>query len=198
MHAYLNFADAISLNGFDHASISSISSLKDSTHEDIIGSTPCIHSTDPRQKLGKLPTENLACDNIRESGNNANSLVFHSNEGGLEAKSDCPLNHVKPPVFLDEISSFSADEAADRDGGGILEDCGILPNACLPCLVPAVTQIEKRRSLSPDHPSTRKKPTLKLSFKWRSMEGHATPTLCKLTNFVRKFDFYNYSFTNQF
>ncbi|XXG48452.1 hypothetical protein AAC387_Pa02g2899 [Persea americana] len=178
--------DAISLNGFDHASISSISSIKDSTHEDIIGSAPCIHSTDPRQKLGKLPTENLGCDNVCESGNNANSLVLHSNEGGLEAKSDCPLNHVKPPVFLDEISSFSADEAADRDGGGILENCGILPNACLPCLVPTVPQIDKRRSLSPDHPSTRKKPTLKLSFKWRSMEGHATPTLFSSRSFVER------------
>ncbi|XP_050224123.1 uncharacterized protein LOC126673855 [Mercurialis annua] len=53
-------------------------------------------------------------------------------------------------------------------------NCGILQNACLPCLASTVSSIEKKKSLSPSG-TPRKKASLKLSFKWR--EGHATPTL---------------------
>ncbi|EEF44976.1 uncharacterized protein LOC8280616 isoform X1 [Ricinus communis] len=54
-------------------------------------------------------------------------------------------------------------------------NCGLLPNICLPCLASTVPSIEKKRSLSPSGtPSSRRKPSLRLSFKWR--EGHSTPT----------------------
>uniref|UniRef100_A0A1J3H746 Protein ENHANCED DISEASE RESISTANCE 2 n=2 Tax=Noccaea caerulescens TaxID=107243 RepID=A0A1J3H746_NOCCA len=75
------------------------------------------------------------------------------------------------PVFIDEISS-SADDSSRKDEG-LLESCGILPSNCLPCLHSStVPSIEKRRSLSSSPPSTRKKASIKLSFKWR--EGHGT------------------------
>ena len=61
-------------------------------------------------------------------------------------------------------------------------NCGILQNTCLPCLASTVPSIEKKKSLSPSGtPSSRRKPSLKLSFKWR--EGNATPTLCEFFTF---------------
>ncbi|RID48737.1 hypothetical protein BRARA_I05226 [Brassica rapa] len=63
------------------------------------------------------------------------------------------------------IDSSSADEG------------GPLPSNCLPCLNPisVVPCVEKGRSLSSSPPSSRKKASLKLSYKWR--EGHASGAL---------------------
>ncbi|KAG5387344.1 hypothetical protein IGI04_038814 [Brassica rapa subsp. trilocularis] len=63
------------------------------------------------------------------------------------------------------IDSSSADEG------------GPLPSNCLPCLTPisVVPCVEKGRSLSSSPPSSRKKASLKLSYKWR--EGHASGAL---------------------
>lgn len=88
-----------------------------------------------------------------------------------QVMSDADLNHTikqqQQPDFVDS----SADE-------GILENCRILPSHCLPCLnTTTVPSIEKRRSLSSSPPSSRKKMSLKLSYKWR--EGHASGALCK-------------------
>ncbi|TYI87771.1 hypothetical protein E1A91_D04G159500v1 [Gossypium mustelinum] len=58
---------------------------------------------------------------------------------------------------------------------GLLDNCGILPSNCLPCLASTVSSVEKRRSLSSSPPSARKKNTLKLPFKWK--EGHPNAAL---------------------
>lgn len=92
-----------------------------------------------------------------------------------QSKAESALIDAKQPVFIDEISSNAGDSS--RKDEGLLENCGILPSNCLPCLNSTVHSIEKRRSLSSSPPSTRKKAALKLSFKWR--EGHATGPLCK-------------------
>lgn len=76
------------------------------------------------------------------------------------------------PVFADEISS-SAGETAGGDEG-ILDNCGLIPNNCLPCLASTVQNDEKRRSLSS---SPRKKAALKLPFKWK--DGHPAAALCE-------------------
>ncbi|KAL0732594.1 hypothetical protein Bca4012_008803 [Brassica carinata] len=57
------------------------------------------------------------------------------------------------------------------------EGGGALPNNCLPCLNPitVVPCVEKGRSLSSSPPTSRKKASLKLSYKWR--EGHASGAL---------------------
>lgn len=96
-------------------------------------------------------------------GNSSNS-----NEVMSQSKSDGDLNDTKQPDFIDS----SADE-------GLLENCRILPSNCLPCLNPTtvVPSVEKRRSLSSSPPSTRRKASLKLSYKWR--EGHASGALCE-------------------
>ncbi|CDY34894.1 hypothetical protein HID58_036715 [Brassica napus] len=80
-----------------------------------------------------------------------------SNESMSQSKSD-----TNQP---DSIDSSSADEG------------GHLPNNCLPCLTPisVVPCVEKGRSLSSSPPSSRKKASLKLSYKWR--EGHASGAL---------------------
>ncbi|KAL6351297.1 hypothetical protein AAG906_035089 [Vitis piasezkii] len=90
-----------------------------------------------------------------------------------QLKPDGPSNEAKQPVFLDEIS-LTADESGGREEG-MLENCGILPNNCLPCLASTTSSEEKRGSLSSSPPSSRKKGALKISFKWR--EGNANASL---------------------
>ncbi|MED6121574.1 hypothetical protein PIB30_031438 [Stylosanthes scabra] len=89
-----------------------------------------------------------------------------------QSKSDGNIADVNEPVFVDEISSV---DASSNKGEGILDNCGIIPNNCLPCLASTVPSMEKRRSSSSSPPSTRKKAPMKLSFKWK--EGHGNATL---------------------
>ncbi|KAK6116481.1 hypothetical protein DH2020_049774 [Rehmannia glutinosa] len=89
----------------------------------------------------------------------------------FKPKSEEQMSGTKP-VFVDEISS--AGETAGGDDS-LLDNCGIIPSNCLPCLASTVNTVEKRRSLSSSPPSARKKAALKLSFKWK--EGHPTAAL---------------------
>ncbi|XP_034689848.1 uncharacterized protein LOC117917620 isoform X2 [Vitis riparia] len=132
--------EVFSVNGFEGASVSSVSSLRDSSLWD------------------------------------CNVNVQHtSGMDGVDSqlKPDGPSNEAKQPVFLDEIS-LTADESGGREEG-MLENCGILPNNCLPCLASTTSSEEKRGSLSSSPPSSRKKGALKISFKWR--EGNANASL---------------------
>ncbi|KAL6350511.1 hypothetical protein AAG906_019158 [Vitis piasezkii] len=109
--------EVFSVNGFEGASVSSISSLRDSSLWD------------------------------------CNVNVQHtSGMDGVDSqlKPDGPSNEAKQPVFLDEIS-LTADESGGREEG-MLENCGILPNNCLPCLASTTSSEEKRGSLSSSPP----------------------------------------------
>ncbi|PIN15228.1 hypothetical protein CDL12_12129 [Handroanthus impetiginosus] len=88
------------------------------------------------------------------------------------AKNSAAQSDIKP-VLVDEISGSSGENA--RGDEGLLDNCGIIPNNCLPCLASTVAPVEKRRSLSSSPPSMRKKAALKLPFKWR--EGHSAANL---------------------
>lgn len=77
-------------------------------------------------------------------------------------------------VSTGEASTVHADEIGE-DKKLTLDHCGILPNACLPCLSSNALAVEKRRPQSPDTPSSRRKSLSKLSFKWR--EGSSDTTL---------------------
>ncbi|XP_050203662.1 uncharacterized protein LOC126653771 [Mercurialis annua] len=114
--------------------------------------------SDHMSKAGDLSTGNSARNSVSEA-----SL----------SKYEGPLNEAKQPVYLDEIAS-STDEISGKEEG-LLENCGISPGNCLPCLASAVPQVEKRRSLSSSPPNSRKKAALKLSFRWK--EGHANNSL---------------------
>ncbi|GMN41735.1 hypothetical protein TIFTF001_010949 [Ficus carica] len=117
---------------------------------------------------------NSARNSVSEGAPNSSFLVLNSDDIESQPKGDGPsANEANQPVFLDEMSS-SVDENSGKEEG-ILDNCGILPSACLPCLASTVPSIEKRRSLSSSPPSARKKAALKLSFK--SKEGHATSAL---------------------
>ncbi|GLT86350.1 hypothetical protein SLE2022_044950 [Rubroshorea leprosula] len=142
--------DACSLNGLERVSVSSISSQRDAN---------C--------------GEHSACNSVSEVARHSNSLVFNSDDVDSQSKSDGPSNEAKQPVFVDDISS-SVDESADKEEG-LLDNCGILPSNCLPCLASTVPPVEKRRSSCSSPPSVKKKAALKLSFKWR--EGHSNSAL---------------------
>ena len=72
---------------------------------------------------------------------------------------DGNMIEVNEPVFLDDISSVDANSNKDE---GILDNCGIIPNNCLPCLASTIPSLEKRRSCS-SPPSSKKKAPPKLS-----------------------------------
>ncbi|KAL5976703.1 hypothetical protein ACLOJK_021036 [Asimina triloba] len=145
--------DALSIPRF------SISSLKDNNHEDVDG-TPI---SDRRRRHGVPSVGNLA----RDLANDSSRLVPRPSGVDYQSKLDMASNNGTNPVFLDEVHGLSMCEDANR-GGGASEHCGIVPNACLPCLNPADCAIDKR---SPVPPNMRRKAALKLSFKRKSTDG---------------------------
>uniref|UniRef100_A0A5B7BPQ9 Protein ENHANCED DISEASE RESISTANCE 2 C-terminal domain-containing protein n=1 Tax=Davidia involucrata TaxID=16924 RepID=A0A5B7BPQ9_DAVIN len=105
-----------------------------------------------------------------------NPTIVQPKDADSQMKLDDPQNEEKSPVFMDEISTHCVDESPGRDETGGMHNCGLIPNACLPCLPSTLpSSDDKRRSLSPSPLSTRKKTSLKLSFKWR--EGHVNSAL---------------------
>lgn len=73
-------------------------------------------------------------------------------------KSDGHANDFHP-IFVDAMS-LNAEEYCGREDV-LLDSCGILPNACLPCITSTDPSAEKRRSLSSSPPNSRKKAALK-------------------------------------
>ncbi|XP_004297693.1 PREDICTED: uncharacterized protein LOC101302063 [Fragaria vesca subsp. vesca] len=161
--------DILSLNGFERTSVSSTSSAKDGNYGDYIIRDLHAPSMEQLHKAGDLSPENSANSII--VAQKGNRQVF--NDGDSQAKcDDHSTTEANQPVFLDEISS-SVDESSAKEDS-ILDNCGILPSNCLPCLVSTVTSDEKRRSLSYSPPSARKKSALKLPFK---LKEHANASL---------------------
>lgn len=174
-HIFLKKIDSLSPNGSGRASISSLSSMRTANHEDQHDYVPCIPSPDRRSKPREESTGNSALDNsVYDNSRNGNSRVSHSCDADLQPKSDLSLNNTRLPVYVDELSNDSVDASGGEKEGGVLDHCGILPNTCVPFLASTIPSIEKRKTLDPSSPSTRKKSAMKLSFKWK--EGHSNPT----------------------
>lgn len=110
-----------------------------------------------------------------EAARSSNVQVLGLDDNDSHCKRDGNTNEANQPVFLDEISSVDASSNKDD---GLLDNCGILPNNCLPCLASTIPSIEKRRSSSSSPPNSRKKAPIKLPFKWK--EGHGNATLREL------------------
>ncbi|KAA8548033.1 hypothetical protein F0562_004706 [Nyssa sinensis] len=104
-----------------------------------------------------------------------NPTIVQPNDADSQMKLDDPQNEVKNPVLMDEISTDCVDESSGRDETGVMHNCGLIPNVCLPFLPSTIPSDDKRRPLSPSSTSARKKLSLKLSFKWR--EGHVNSAL---------------------
>lgn len=81
-------------------------------------------------------------------------------------------------VSPEDVSTISANDSTGVDNSVMLNNCGILPNNCLPCLVTTTSTPEKRKTLSSSPPNSFKKASSKLSFKWKSGEVHSTSSLC--------------------
>ena len=86
-------------------------------------------------------------------------------------------NGARPSASHEDGVSVSG--GASPNSGGILDNCGLLPNNCLPCMASAVGVNEKKRALSTSPTHSMKMPSLKLSFKKKSGEANPSSTLCK-------------------
>ncbi|KAK7407317.1 hypothetical protein VNO78_09131 [Psophocarpus tetragonolobus] len=148
---YQSVPDDVSLSGVEGGSVSSFPYSRDANHG---------VSTDQVQKQKEL----LAgySSNISEAAARSSDVQYY----GVDV-----IDSQREPVFLDEISSVDANSNKDD---GLLDNCGILPNNCLPCLASTIPSLEKRRSSSSSPPNARKKPPTKLSFKWKEGHGNAT------------------------
>ncbi|KAI8528451.1 hypothetical protein RHMOL_Rhmol12G0149300 [Rhododendron molle] len=157
--------DVLSLNGFEGVAISSIISIREANHE---ACTVHCSSNDQLQRQVDSSTGSCAQNSVTEVAKN----LMPSDEADSRSKSAGPINEENHLVYRDEVSS--ADEGAGRQDG-LLDNCGILPHNCLPCLNTTVPTVDKRRSLSSSPPSARKKAAGKHSFKWR--DGHSNAAL---------------------
>lgn len=110
----------------------------------------------------------------------SHSQTMNSDDAEPQFKGHGHLSEANEPVFIDEISSTAGESSGKGDG--ILDNCGILPSNCLPCLASTINSVEKRKSLSSSPPSGLKKAALKLSFKWK--EGNSNAALCECSRSV--------------
>lgn len=151
----------LSLSGHEVSSVSSLSSFKEANHEGVRVNTPTASSTVQEHKGSKLEGQS--------AGTTVTCPATQSHTGLTGANASvCYGNDSRKIVNEDS-----------GEGSGILDNCGLLPNNCLPCLTPIVPTVEKRKSLSCSPPNSRRKATLKLSFKSKPGEGPGTPTPCK-------------------
>uniref|UniRef100_A0A0D6R804 Protein ENHANCED DISEASE RESISTANCE 2 C-terminal domain-containing protein n=1 Tax=Araucaria cunninghamii TaxID=56994 RepID=A0A0D6R804_ARACU len=134
-----------------------------------------------KTKLGELLSEKLPSqedtvgaeanqshrkDNVDERGTDNNSLP--------SSKETKKMNNM--PVTSEGNSNVLTQHTAvsELEGGKVGDHSGMhLNSSCLPCLIPNLGIIEKKRSLSPGPPPFKKRTSLlKLSFKRRSTDGH--------------------------
>lgn len=166
--------DVLSLSGFEGVSRQSTASLRDSMHAESNTSLQHVSSLDHVHKPGDMSIGNSAHNSVSEVARNSMHHVLNSDDTDSHHKPCEHPSEAKKPVFLDDISS--GDENSGKEEG-LLDNCGIIPNNCLPCLASTVPSVEKRRSLSSSPPSARKKSASKLSFKWK--DAHSNGTLCE-------------------
>ncbi|XP_065860920.1 uncharacterized protein [Euphorbia lathyris] len=137
----------------------------------------------PQSGIASRDTNHGERSNYRNSSSSDHTKKaddFLAANADCQSKSEEPSNEAKEPVYLDEIAS--SDDNAGR-GDGLLENCGISPGNCLPCLS-TVPPVDKRRSLSSSPPSARKKAALKLSFKLK--EGHPSNSQLSSKPFLQR------------
>ncbi|XP_052174039.1 uncharacterized protein LOC127789241 isoform X2 [Diospyros lotus] len=150
--------DELSLTGLEGTPISNVALIRESNHKDsVVASSSPVHLRRP----GYL----LAGNSLSNSASEVAKDYLTSDAADSRSKPVGSLDEGKHPVFRDEI--FSANEGAAGDG--LLDNCGILPNNCLPCLASTVPSFDKRK-LSSSPPHAPKKAISKLSFKWK--DGH--------------------------
>lgn len=93
---------------------------------------------------------------------------------GSESASRLSVSSPRGFTTRKELSenAVNVDEVSTVDSGGdgttqALDNCGLLPNNCLPCLAPTAFTVDKKRPSSPGPSSFKRKMPSKLSFKWK-------------------------------
>ncbi|KAL9246435.1 hypothetical protein vseg_019970 [Gypsophila vaccaria] len=117
---------------------------------------------------GEEEFQSIQDDQVSQNERSSMGRNSHEANSARTSMSDLGRNstEARHPVFLDEISSSTDDSSGNE--GRMLDNCGIIPNNCLPCLTTTtIPSIEKRTSVS-SPTSGRKKAPSKLSFKWSS------------------------------
>ncbi|KAM7250941.1 hypothetical protein ACFE04_022824 [Oxalis oulophora] len=167
-HSYSNptFQGSVEEAWYDSVQVFESDSEED--FESVPDDVSSLNGVDRPRRSGNLSAGNSARNSVSEVIKNGSFQGPNSED----VKSEGPSYEAKQPVYLDEISSVS--EGTTGEGGGILDNCSILPSNCLPCLASTVSPIEKRRSFG-SPPGSRKKAAIKLSFKWK--EGHTNSSL---------------------
>ncbi|KAK4784772.1 hypothetical protein SAY86_019140 [Trapa natans] len=164
--------------------------LQGSVEEAWFDSVGILDSECDEEEYWSIPDDALSMNGIEgayrsSTASNRDSLHGESFVTANSNRLDAPASHsddvdatarkhtLKKPVFIDDMTLFTDDTV--RKDEDLLDNCGIIPANCLPCLASTVSPVERRRSLSSSPPGARKKVVSKLSFKWR--EGHANATL---------------------
>lgn len=173
-------ADIQSINSFDGGSTSSISSSGDANHGEHNANR---HGATPDQI--HRPGNSARVHSVNCSGSqvarDSHSQTMNQEDGEAQPKGGYGhSSEANEPVYIDEISSTAGESSGKGDG--ILDNCGILPSNCLPCLASTINSVEKRKALSSSPPTGLKKAALKLSFKWK--EGNPNAALCECSTTV--------------
>ncbi|KAJ6820366.1 uncharacterized protein M6B38_396620 [Iris pallida] len=143
------------------------------------------HSPASRRSFISNPAFHIQGGGVEEAWFDSNAAIDSDDEEEEEdfhsVQDDAlSLSGIDPAASVSSRSSLrgpkSVDDvaAATDAGGGVLDNCGILPNNCLPCLAStttATTGMDKRSALAS------KKAALRLSFKRRPGEAHAASAL---------------------
>ncbi|KAG6512125.1 hypothetical protein ZIOFF_030220 [Zingiber officinale] len=138
---------------------------------------------------GLVSPKSFRDDNLGVADQNTLSIVSTERQKGQKLGEQSSINSVttaKSFVSYEDVSVISAEENAEGEDEGILNNCGIIHNNCLPCLVVTTSTIEKKKPLSSSPPNSAKKASLKLSFKRKSGEAHATSTRFSTKVFLEK------------
>uniref|UniRef100_A0A0E0KHQ0 Protein ENHANCED DISEASE RESISTANCE 2 C-terminal domain-containing protein n=1 Tax=Oryza punctata TaxID=4537 RepID=A0A0E0KHQ0_ORYPU len=136
--------------------------------------------------------ENDAALSMRDANGGSFNGSSHSSEQHYRKPRSSELsrgnleNGVRSSVSHEDVASVSAEDSAHGGAGRILDDCGLLPNNCLPCIASAVGVNEKKRPLSTSPTHSMKMPSLKLSFKKKSGEAHPSSTLLSTKDFLER------------
>ncbi|KAG6536320.1 hypothetical protein ZIOFF_001374 [Zingiber officinale] len=118
-------------------------------------------------------------DNLGVTGPDNLCIISMDQQKGQRTGEQSLMNSVSNPksfVSHEDLSVISMQENDCGEEESVLNNCGILPNNCLPCLVVATSTVEKRKAIGSSPPNSAKKASLKLSFKRKSGEAHATST----------------------